>query len=240
MLNLSKSISSLVLVLILHFYFYQSTYVKNIDSKIYDYSSIFFSKIYKDESAAYSVVVDIDEKSIQAFGQWPWPRVLNAELITMIHQMEPSAIGINILFPEKDRVSPLSIQAFYKQYFDVEIDLKQFPLKLHNNDLLLAKSIEKTNATLPIYLQNQFTSLPHCQEMRYHQNIFSENNSKIYGEEVLCNHPEIQKNIENFGFINAWADSDGVFRRVPLFMKYKEQVFPSFALATLFSFYPKL
>jgi signal transduction histidine kinase len=41
--------------------------------------------------------------------------------------------------------------------------------------------------------------------------------------------------VDNFGFINAWRDSDGIFRRVPLYMNYKENIFPSFALATLLS-----
>ncbi|HHD81508.1 MAG TPA: CHASE2 domain-containing protein, partial [Campylobacterales bacterium] len=39
----------------------------------------------------------------------------------------------------------------------------------------------------------------------------------------------------NFGFINADSDSDGILRRIPIFMGYRDKIFPSFALAILLS-----
>jgi signal transduction histidine kinase len=76
--------------------------------------------------------------------------------------------------------------------------------------------------------------------MSYQHNIFKNVKSHFSVEELICNHPSIQKEVKNFGFINASSDSDGVFRRVPLFMKYREEVFPSFALATILSFYKEI
>jgi adenylate cyclase len=51
-------------------------------------------------------VVAIDQKSLLEFGQWPWPRNLLARLVRVIHRAEPAAIGINILMPEADALSP--------------------------------------------------------------------------------------------------------------------------------------
>ena len=51
-------------------------------------------------------VVAIDQKSLLEFGQWPWPRNLLARLVRIIHRAEPAAIGINILMPEADALSP--------------------------------------------------------------------------------------------------------------------------------------
>jgi adenylate cyclase len=53
-----------------------------------------------------AMVVEIDEKSLAAYGQWPWPRTLLAELIRDIEQYQPLAIGVDILMPEADRLSP--------------------------------------------------------------------------------------------------------------------------------------
>ena len=53
-----------------------------------------------------AIVVEIDEKSLAALGQWPWPRTILAELIRDIEQYQPAAIGIDILMPETDRLSP--------------------------------------------------------------------------------------------------------------------------------------
>ena len=51
-------------------------------------------------------VVAIDQKSLLEIGQWPWPRNVLARLVRVIHRAEPAAIGINILMPEADALSP--------------------------------------------------------------------------------------------------------------------------------------
>lgn len=228
---------AVVLLLAMHFYFYICSYVQKADYKFYDLTTNFFHESLAQENATYSVIVDIDEKSIKTFGQWPWSRVINVELIERIKHLSPSAIGINILFPEQDRTSPLLIQEFYQEYFKLQIDLEQFPKVLHDHDKLFAEVIKKVNATLPIYLQSRFHSEAHCQEMRYKNNFFAKHPTRLFAEELICNHPSLQDGVENFGFINAWSDGDGILRRLPLFIRYKEEVFPSFALATLLSFY---
>ena len=51
-------------------------------------------------------VVAIDQQSLVEIGQWPWPRNLLARLVRVIQRAEPAAIGINILMPEPDALSP--------------------------------------------------------------------------------------------------------------------------------------
>ena len=45
-------------------------------------------------------VVDIDQKSLDALGQWPWPRTRLASLVSTINRARPSALGVNVLMPE--------------------------------------------------------------------------------------------------------------------------------------------
>lgn len=52
------------------------------------------------------VIVDIDERSLAAHGQWPWPRTLMAELIDRLSALGPVVIGLDFLFAEPDRLSP--------------------------------------------------------------------------------------------------------------------------------------
>ena len=52
------------------------------------------------------VIVDIDDASLAAFGQWPWPRTRLAQLIEATQQMDALAVGIDIIMPEVDRLSP--------------------------------------------------------------------------------------------------------------------------------------
>ncbi len=51
-------------------------------------------------------VVEIDQKSLVAIGQWPWPRTTLARLVSTINRAEATAIGLNILMPESDALSP--------------------------------------------------------------------------------------------------------------------------------------
>ena len=49
-------------------------------------------------------VIDIDEASLKAIGQWPWPRSELATLTTRLGQLGAAAIGYDALFPEPDRL----------------------------------------------------------------------------------------------------------------------------------------
>src|SRR5262249_9506585 len=54
-------------------------------------------------------IVVIDEKSLAQYGQWPWPRTRVAELVRRIAEGHPRVLGIDIVFPEPDRLSPPEI-----------------------------------------------------------------------------------------------------------------------------------
>ncbi len=51
-------------------------------------------------------IIDLDEKSLAAFGQWPWPRSLVADLVTRLMAEGAGAIAFDIVFAEPDRLSP--------------------------------------------------------------------------------------------------------------------------------------
>jgi serine phosphatase RsbU (regulator of sigma subunit)/CHASE2 domain-containing sensor protein len=51
-------------------------------------------------------IVAIDEASLAAVGQWPWPRHRLAELVRRILAARPAVLGIDLLWPEPDRLSP--------------------------------------------------------------------------------------------------------------------------------------
>jgi adenylate cyclase len=51
-------------------------------------------------------IVDIDEASLAANGQWPWPRSALATLTNELMDMGAAAVAFDIVFPEPDRMSP--------------------------------------------------------------------------------------------------------------------------------------
>src|SRR5215207_2400951 len=59
----------------------------------------------REQAGAPVAVVDIDEASLRAFGQWPWPRWRVAELVEKLGAMGAAAIVFDVVFPEPDRLS---------------------------------------------------------------------------------------------------------------------------------------
>jgi len=51
-------------------------------------------------------IVDIDDDSLERFGQWPWPRTLLAKLVDRLDELGAAAIAFDILFIDPDRTSP--------------------------------------------------------------------------------------------------------------------------------------
>ena len=51
-------------------------------------------------------IIDIDDPSLSAFGQWPWPRTLLADLVTRLHEAGAAVVAFDMIFPEPDRSSP--------------------------------------------------------------------------------------------------------------------------------------
>ncbi len=236
MYSLIKYIATIIFLVLIHLYFSTSELVKKVDYNIYDLMMLLSNQvIHEDDNAFYTVIVDIDERSLEILGQWPWPRVINANLITEIATLNPSAIGVNILFPEVDRLSPINIQAFYKRFFDLEVGFEKLSKNLKDNDQLFLESLQATNVTLATYFYDNIETKEHCREILYRENILGYKKSDLKANAFLCNHEKLQKGVESFGFLNAWEDSDGIFRRVPLLINYQEHIFPSFALAILLS-----
>ncbi len=226
----------IIFLLFFHFHFYSTHFIKKIDYTFYDFLTIFINKKnIVQKSNASTVIVDIDERSLEYFGQWPWPRIIDAELINKINSMYPSAIAINILFPELDRTSPKAIEDFYNKFFDLKINFSSSSLIIKDNDDFLTKAVKSANGVLSIYFSNYSNSSKNCEELSYKNNLLSHISTSLNAPYILCNHKRLQNSVKDFGFINASADSDGIFRRLNLFISHNSNIFPSFGLATLLS-----
>ena len=57
-------------------------------------------------------IVDIDEKSLAMFGQWPWPRTTVRDLLLALTSKGAAVVAFDVLFAEPDRTS---VEAIVKQ-----------------------------------------------------------------------------------------------------------------------------
>ncbi|CAF4007955.1 unnamed protein product [Rotaria magnacalcarata] len=94
------------------------------------------------------VVVQIDEDSLKKLGQWPWPRSYIAQIINNISAQKPAAIGVDILFPEADRLSP-QLQKPALINAGIPANAPYFN-KLPNYDVQLAEAISHAPVALGV------------------------------------------------------------------------------------------
>ena len=90
-------------------------------------------------------VVAIDEKSLHALGQWPWPRDQMAQLIDAIATHRPAAIGLDIYMPEADQTSPARVAArLGAGHLPLAHQLRALP----DHDTRLAEALRKAPTVL--------------------------------------------------------------------------------------------
>jgi CHASE2 domain-containing sensor protein len=84
------------------------------------------------------VIVAIDEESLARHGQWPWPRSWLARLVARIAEARPAAIGLDILMPEPDRLSPDRLPQLLE---GIDRELARRLAGMSRNDTVLAATL---------------------------------------------------------------------------------------------------
>ncbi len=174
------------------------------------------------------VIIDIDEKSLQSLGQWPWSRDILAKILRNLTNSNIAIIGLDIVFAEEDRTSP------HKVFEKLNIEKENVP----NYDFEFAQTVASTPTILGY--QFEFQEKKHInKESPSIQTIFIEKNKKLdesyllEGKGTILNIPVIQDNSYSSGFFNNIPDESGIVRSVPLIISYDDEIYPSLALETL-------
>jgi len=204
-------ISFLFSLMILFVYRQDPPFIKGIDLKLKD---IRFRLKKGDFPDSHIAIVAIDEKSVNEIGRWPWKRSIIAKLIDSISSYGAKVIALDIVFSESS-------------------DPKE--------DLLLARSIRKAGNVILGYFfrynkeEEDETSIQMLK--RYHLGAMRLISKEIKELPVFSfpyvetNIPVLAKSAKGFGFFNIFPDKDGICRNYNLIAFYKNDFFPSLALA---------
>ncbi len=135
---------------ILMLYISQPYFIAQLDRQFYD---IFLRANAGGEPSPAPAIIDIDEESLDAYGQWPWPRHMIASLLQIATESGAAAIGLDIMFAEPDRTSPVVLQKSLYDLFGVEMTFNDLPQVLEDNDKLFANVLQATPSVLGSYVQ---------------------------------------------------------------------------------------
>lgn len=178
------------------------------------------------------IIVGIDSQSLVQLGQWPWSRDLIAGLVAKIQAGRPLALGIDVVFAERDRYSP---EVLGKHIPGIAADTLA---ALPDPDRKLARALEGTPTVLAIAGLSK--ALPGGRQPSKPLPVFDQDTQRDrflpHFISALASRPVIESAAAGEGLINATpelgqADSQrGVLRRVPTLAFVDELPFLSLPL----------
>ncbi len=175
------------------------------------------------------VIVDIDEASLRALGQWPWPRTLIAELVEKLQRAGAAAIAFDILLTEPDRMSPALVAQSLPQIDEATRDkMKALP----SNDDVLAAVMERGKVILGQAAVIKPTPAP--DETAGIAMLGADPTPFLYKfAGLLRNIPVLDRVAAGRGNLTLVPERDGVVRRVPLIIEAAGQKVPALTMEML-------
>lgn len=161
------------------------------------------------------VVVAIDDATyeyiLDNYGEWPLPRDTYAKVINYLEQQSPRSIVFDLMFVKSIKSS-------------------------NGADEMLINSFQKyNNIFTSMNFDNQSEDLRIPPELPDKLSLNIQNNSKIdFSQLTFSNCRKILQGIidatSNIGIINVSRSDDGILRKMPLVVKYKDKFYPQLAL----------
>lgn len=202
---------------------------RNLDHFFYDqFMKNFASKSVSEEFT----IIDIDETSLSAIGQWPWPRYKLANLVEKTHEMQPKIVGLDIFLPEPDRTSLKSIKQQFQNDFGLNLGYTGVPSSLNDNDSYLAH-ILKTNEVVGAryFYFDHYNKKDVCKLDPFNISDQSRRLRLHKATGVLCNTFQIENSLQFTGFTNNQHDKDGIIRQTPLLLEFDGDIYTHLSLS---------
>ena len=217
-------------------YVYKPALCVHLNFKVYD---TLLRSIHSHQTTSVPVIVDIDERSLTEYGQWPWPRYRVARLVEMIRQMGAASIAMDMVFAERDRTSLSILKTEIKRDLGFHLSCADDSGAPADNDAILAEVLARGS----IILGYEFvfgSGASGVEEGPAHpvgitflagSGAPPETQVLIRAPGVLGNLKELSTAAQASGFFNLTPDMDSITRLVPLLMTHKGKIYPSLALA---------
>ena len=178
-----------------------------------------------------AVIVAIDEESLRLHGQWPWPRTWLAQLVARIAEADPAAIGVDIVMPEADRLSPARLPEFVS---GMGQDLVQRLSSLPSNDTVLARTLQASRVVLGIAgLEAEVAGTRRNLRRVPFRTVGGDPRPLVRRfDATLHSAEEIDRAVKGHGLLSVDTER-GVVRRMPLVATVGDALVPAFGLEIL-------
>lgn len=157
------------------------------------------------------VIVEVDEKSLEKYGRWPWSRILQAKLIDRIVSSGPKVLAVDIFYPERESKKADAVLAK--------------TLAKARGTVVLAAGFD-TTAETPVeppdfLLDNALTNIKDQSKLK---------------QAIVVTKPKTSiamlSSQAMLGHVYSPSDLDGKLRWEYLYIKYADDIYPSLSLMT--------
>jgi adenylate cyclase len=177
-------------------------------------------------------IIDIDERSIRAFGSWPWRRDILADLVDKLFAAGVRVVVFDMVFPEASGGPVANLRPAIRDAPEFKPLLDKLA-QAGNVDDDLARAIARRPTVLGIIGTAQTGG-----EVRKGKAAFA-----TIGENVprfipsfagaSANLPVFEKAAAGIGALNWVPDHDQILRRIPIVVGISNVLYPSLAAETL-------
>lgn len=157
------------------------------------------------------IIVDIDERSLEKLGQWPWPRNVMAQIVDSLTAKGAKAIAFDGVFGEPDSAG---------------------------HDEMFAQAIKKSKIFITAFTYGR-EDRTHTQPLNKNRLLAKSNVKKTFIEDAspfkaaAINLPILSKAAAGNGSFMAKPDADGVLRRAGLIFSNGKKIYPSLNIEAL-------
>jgi len=175
------------------------TFVESVRLRYFD--TLVTSKA--DETIGVSVV-NIDEKALERYGQFPFSRDIYGKIISDLYRRNAGLVVFNVLTPDRDRLG---------RDADYIAALKQYPTVLPSVGSTQTRNSPRSpgSAVIGSFDQDAFVTYPG----------------------LIANIPGVESAAAGVGLVNSLPEVDGVVRRMPLVAAHNGHLYPALPLEIL-------
>ncbi|HWK97464.1 MAG TPA: adenylate/guanylate cyclase domain-containing protein [Pseudolabrys sp.] len=177
-----------------------------------------------------AVIVDIDEASLKALGQWPWPRTLLADLNTRLTRLGAAVIAYDIIFAEPDRMSPAIAADSFR---DLDAATREALRKLPDNDAVFAGAIGASRVVLGESGHHLPDGAAKPPPVGFAMIGPDPRRVLLNYPGLIGNLPVLEQAAAGRGMLTMQPEPDGIVRRVPMLMIAQDTLMPALTLDML-------
>ncbi len=214
-----------LLILLIALKIANPSFIKSISFISFDLYQKIIPLVKQDSNV---VIIDIDEKSLGKFGQFPWSRSVFAKIIDQVHAAEPKAIGFDVFFTEKDKQSPDEI---IKSYNLIPTDVVQFQ-KIKGHDEVFKEGLKKSKSVIAVLGSNVSShgTYDRSAKAKFLSKGGDPKNFTYSFPYSIGSLEMLEKSAKGLGSISFLDQTDGIIRSLPLIVRFNEKLYPTMGL----------